>query len=79
MVGSVGVVEAGSGHAADLETHADLPKHAFGSCAICTRRLLAAEHGAPAVRHARNASELPTRLLVQTSPVRHHSGDEGRH
>ncbi|HET9419574.1 MAG TPA: hypothetical protein VFO49_00470 [Nocardioides sp.] len=64
------VAEAETGHAAEAQAHADLPKHAFGSCSICTRRLLSASQqtsagtGAP---HPRAA--LPTRFLVQTSPV----------
>lgn len=64
------VAEADAGHVAAAQAHADLPKHAFGSCSICTRRLLStpkqgiAATGAP---HARAA--LPTRFLVQTSPV----------
>lgn len=68
------VAEAESGLAAEAQAHADLPKHAFGSCSICTRRLLSvtqqssATTGAP---HARTA--LPTRFLVQTTPVAEHS------
>lgn len=69
MVGTVDVALAGSGRAAHVETHPDLPKHAFGSCAICTARLRAAQQETPVVRRTRNAAALPTRLLVQTSPV----------
>ena len=70
MVGTVHVALAGAGRAAHVDTRPDLPKHAFGSCAICTARLRAAQHEAPvAARRTRNAAALPTRLLVQTSPV----------
>jgi hypothetical protein len=35
------VAEAETDLVAMAEAHADLPRHAFGSCSICTQRLLA--------------------------------------
>jgi hypothetical protein len=70
VVGTVDVVVAGTGRAANSQSHADLPKHAFGSCSICTRRLLSSNQAAaPVVRRPRSSTQLPTRYLVQTSPV----------
>ncbi len=75
MVGTMRVVKAGSGHATTRDTHADLPEHAFGSCAICTRRLLAQRPAArPAERSSGSRDDVPTRLLVQTSAVAAPSG-----
>lgn len=65
----VHVVEAGESRADDADTHADLPKHAFGSCAICTRRLLAQKQARSAPRLRRAGTAMPTRFLVQTSVV----------
>jgi hypothetical protein len=78
VVGTVDVAQAGTGRVTHVESHADLPKHAFGSCAICTRRLLAARQEGPTARGSRTAPVLPTRLLVQTSPVRRRVSDDGR-
>jgi hypothetical protein len=79
VVGMANVVEAGTGHAAHAEPHADLPKHAFGSCSICTRRLLASQQAAPVVvPRPRSRTALPTRYLVQTSPVVSDRVDDGR-
>ena len=63
------VAEAETGHAADARAHADLPKHAFGSCSICTRRLLSAQQRTAPVDGPRSRASLPTLFLVQTSPV----------
>jgi hypothetical protein len=66
----VDVAVAGTGRASNSQSHADLPKHAFGSCSICTRRLLSSNQAAPVVRRSpSSAQQLPTRYLVQTSPV----------
>ena len=77
MVGTVHAVEAVNGHIADDDTHADLPKHAFGSCAICTRRLLAQKQARPVEQHRRSQRELTTRFLVQTSVVPPAKGGRG--
>jgi len=69
VVGSVHVVEAGSSRATAVVTHPDLPKHAYGCCPVCTRRLVAAKQNRPVERTRRSATDLPTRFLVQTSPV----------
>jgi hypothetical protein len=66
VVGTVHVVEAGSGLAIAVDTHADLPKHAFGSCPVCTRRLRGQEQRRTAER---GSTDVPTLYLVQTSPV----------
>ncbi len=47
MVRGARVAEAETDLVAMAEAHADLPRHAFGSCSICTQRLLAvAKQGA---------------------------------
>jgi hypothetical protein len=69
VVGTVHAVEAVNGRIADDDTHADLPKHAFGSCAICTRRLLAQKQARPVETHRETNRKLTTRFLVQTSVV----------
>lgn len=69
MVPSVHVVRAGSGHAADVDTHADLPKHAFGSCPVCARQLLSEQPSRSVETHRRSPADLPTLFLVQTSAV----------
>jgi hypothetical protein len=74
VVGTVELAEAVSGHAAHAETHSDQPKHSFGSCSVCARRLQAHHDEAPAVRRRRREATLPTSFLVQTSVV----SDEGR-
>jgi hypothetical protein len=65
----VHVVEGSTSRSADVDTHADLPKHAFGSCPVCTRRLRAQEQARPAERHHGPRRTVPTRFLVQTSAV----------
>ena len=74
MVGTVEVAEAVSGLDAHAETHSDLPKHSFGSCSVCARRLQAHHDEAPAARRPRSGAKLPTTFLVQTSAI----SDEGR-
>ena len=74
MVGTVDVVEAASGLDTHAQTHSDLPKHSFGSCSVCARRLQAHHDEAPAARRTRSGPKLPTTFLVQTSTV----SDEGR-
>lgn len=70
MVSTVNVAEAMTARAANGESHADLPKHAFGSCSICTRRLLSSEEATtPVVPHPRSKAALPTLFVVQTSPI----------
>ena len=69
MVGTVNVAGAVSGRATDVEPHSDLPKHAFGSCSICTRRLLSQGQSSSADRRPRSSATLPTRFLVQTTVV----------
>lgn len=71
MVGTVHVVEAVASHATTVDTHADLPKHTFGSCPVCTRRLLSQKQSRSAERPRRAAADLPTMFLVQTTPVPH--------
>jgi hypothetical protein len=75
-VGSVHVVQAVSGHAADVDTHADLPKHAFGSCPVCARQLLSQQPSRPVERRRRSRADLPTRFLVQTSAVLGSGGEQ---
>jgi hypothetical protein len=78
VVGVARVAEAETGHAADARAHADLPKHAFGSCSICTRRLLSAQQQRTApVDGPRSSASLPTLFLVQTSPVQDPMGGVG--
>lgn len=77
MVGTVHAVEAVNGHNADDDIHADLPKHAFGSCAICTRRLLAHQQPRPVESHREANRKLTTRFLVQTSVVPAAKGGRG--
>ena len=69
MVGTVHVVEAVASRATTVDTHADLPKHAFGSCPVCTRRLLSQKQNRSAARPRRAVADLPTRFLVQTTAV----------
>ena len=69
MVGTVEVAEAISGLGAHTDTHSDLPKHSFGSCSVCARRLQAHHEETPAVTHRPSGSKLPTTFLVQTSAV----------
>lgn len=72
-MGVVHVAKAGIGRVASADTHTDLPKHAFGSCAICNQRIVAHHDEHPpvaAVATLRNSGEaMPTRFLVQTSVV----------
>lgn len=70
MGGTADIAEAGTGRAANLRTRADLPKHAFGTCAICTRRLLSSlEHAASASGLPRPDDSLPGRSAVQGRPL----------
>ena len=69
MVSTVNVAEAMTARVANGESHADLPRHAFGSCSICTRRLLSSEDATPVVPHPRSKAALPTLFVVQTSPI----------
>lgn len=66
---TVNVAEAETDRATNGESHADLPKHAFGSCSICTRRLLSSEEATPPVPLPRSKAALPTLFVVQTSPI----------
>ena len=68
-MGTVEVVEAVSGLDAHADTHSDLPKHSFGSCSVCARRLQAHHEETPAATRRRSGAKLPTTFLVQTSAV----------
>jgi len=74
VVGTVEVAEAVPGLDAHSQTHSDLPKHSFGSCSVCARRLQAQHVEGPHDRRGQSGAKLPTTFLVQTSAV----DDEGR-
>ena len=74
MVGTVEVAEAVSGLVAHADTHSDLPKHSFGSCSVCARRLQAHHVETPAAERPHSGTKVPTLFLVQTSAI----SDEGR-
>ena len=64
------VAEALAGLDAEARAHADLPKHAFGSCAICTRRLVSAPDVSGTITDTPfTPAASPTRFLVQTGPA----------
>ena len=73
-MGTVEVAEAVSGLDAHAQTHSDLPKHSFGSCSVCARRLQAHHDESPAERRLPAGAKLPTTFLVQTSAI----SNEGR-
>ena len=74
MVGTVEVAEAVSGLVTHVQTHSDQPRHAYGSCSVCARRLQAQHDEVPTDRRPRSGAKLPTTFLVQTSAF----SDEGR-